>query len=191
MARRQIDPNNLPSNNQTAPNRREEPQAVARGNRKRKSGALRAFADLTNGLFEEIIKPALKGILVDAITTGATRAITGEPQSYDRRGGGRSHRSYHTMHRPTRRQAQPVEEEIFEDVFFRTWSEADQVLSKMTLYLNQYGTVLVSDYYAFSGISSPYSARSYGWMDLSRVGIENAGGNEYVIGLPEPEHIRR
>lgn len=190
MAKRNLDLSNLPSNNETLPNE-PTPRRVASGKTSSSNnGVLGMFRDITNGLFDEMVLPAVKNIVVEAFSSGINRAVFGggEYGGRDRRGTSR-HMSYHTAYEK-RRVARPREDEIFEDIYYPTHVDADRVLDSMLDYIREYGMVMVSDFFIFSGLDAPYSARNYGWKDLRGVRIERAG-SEYIIGLPRPVYIRR
>lgn len=150
---------------------------------------------------EEIIVPAIKNIIVDAVTSGINMVMFGE------RGGPSRHHSYsrqRTTYRPNTnytsrytssspepadRRVRPakygVEEYVIEDRF-----DAAHVLTTLTENADMYGTVSVADYYDLIGVPSQYTDNQYGWTidSISRASILPVRGG-YIIKFPPVEVI--
>jgi len=154
---------------------------------------------------EEIIIPAIKNIIVDAVTSGINMVMYPDGKRNPYVGGGRNYNrtnvysprpitnytSRYTSHnpdpvRPDRVVKGPrhmVEEYIIEDR-----AVAANVLTTITEHADMYGSVSVADYYDLIDVPSVYTDNNYGWTfeSLSRAVIRPVRGG-YVINLPQPE----
>lgn len=157
---------------------------------------------------DEIIVPAIKNIIVDAVTSGINMVMYGDSKP---RGGGHAgysrNRSSSSSYRPTtnyqsryaqtepaeQRRAQPrssrygVDEYIIDERF-----DAAHVLTALTEYADMYETVSIADYYELIGVPSQHTDNTYGWtmesiLEASVVPIR--GGQGYIIKFPPVEVI--
>lgn len=153
---------------------------------------------------EEIVKPAIKNIIFDAITSAASMAMYGDRRGANR-GGHTPYNRSHSSNRPAtnytnryssqsrepeeRRIARSpkygVEEYIIPDRF-----DAAHVLTTLTESADQYDSVSVADYYDLIGVESKFTDNSYGWTidSISRASIVPVRGG-YVIKFPQVEVI--
>lgn len=154
---------------------------------------------------DEIIKPAIKNLIFDAITSAASRAMFGD------RGGpyrGNTRPSGNGGHRPAtnysnrfnnsrpsdslveeRRTVRParygVEEYVIPDRY-----DASNVLVNLQEYADRYDKVSVADYYELIGVDSQFTDNNYGWTidGISRASIMPVRGG-YIIKFPPVEVI--
>lgn len=152
---------------------------------------------------EEIILPAIKNIVVDAVTSGINMVMYGNGGD-NRRGtrghGGRSpyrpntnYTSRYSTHQPEPREREPqarsskmgVEEYIIDDRY-----DATHVLTALTENADRYGSVSVADYYDLIGMPSQYTDNTYGWFleDINLAAIIPVRGG-YTIKFPPVEVI--
>ncbi|MCK4787427.1 MAG: hypothetical protein KAV87_26955 [Desulfobacteraceae bacterium] len=191
MARRKINLEELPSNNQTTPNRnmvlRGEVRTTPRG------GVANKIRDIGNSLYESIIRPAMEDNAIDFFNEGIRMLIKG--QSYDVRPTGRQ--SYNSMYRqrqksPTRRSQlrRPKEhEETFEDVYFNDRRDAEGVLGRMMERIAHYDMVTIGDLYSLVGITSNFTHERWGWRNLRHCKVIYTTEG-YVIDFPDPDYIK-
>lgn len=150
---------------------------------------------------DEIIKPAVKNIIYDAITSGLGRALNMDHRAY--RGGGQSRsrepyrpqRNYSNEYQGSKlepqqeRRARPakygVDEYILEDR-----REAANVLVSLTEYADRYNKVSIADYYEAIGVNSEYTDHNYGWTidSITHATIMPVRGG-YIIKFPQVEVI--
>lgn len=157
---------------------------------------------------DEIVKPAIKNIIVDAVTSGINMVMYGEkPQ------GGRGHhtgygrgpanyrpgtnysqnysqqKSYTPKYEEDGRRARParygVEDYIIEERF-----DAANVLTTLTDNADRYDSVSIADYYDLIGVASSFTDNSYGWTvdTIHRASITPVRGG-YIIKFPPVEVI--
>jgi hypothetical protein len=162
---------------------------------------------------EEIIKPAIKNIVVDAVTSGINMIIYGDRGVPNRGGryygsGGADYRprtNYSTSYssrpnndrsygrEPTQQEPRSnvisrnarygVEEYVIEDRY-----DAAHVLTTLTECADRYGLVSVADYYDLIKVTSNFTDNSYGWRHdaISTARIVPVRGG-YIIKFPPVE----
>jgi hypothetical protein len=195
MARRKIDLERLPSNNQMTSNRK----AIIKGGVKTRpiGGVANKVRDIGNSLFEEIILPSLKSSVIDFFGEGIRMVINGRPDY--RRTRRPDHQSYNNMYRQRRRPAQdrrrssrkrPQQSEaVYEDIYFDRRDDAELVLGRMMELIAEYSWATIGDLYSTVGITSNYTHERYGWDNLQGVRVIYTTEG-YVIDLPEPEYLK-
>ena len=194
MARRRLGRGELPSNHKTVPNRREIEPVVRGKKRSRGSGLAVEVQSISNSLFAEIVLPAIKNAIVDFFSNGVAMMMFGQSNSGY---GGREprHRSYDRPYRqrsPKRHRREPryaEPEEVFEDIFYRSRSDAELVLGKMMSLTADYGVATMGDLYNLAGLSSNRTHERYGWTDLGGTRVQYTPNDGYVIDFPEPEAL--
>ncbi len=170
------------------------------------------FSGIGGYVSEEIIKPAVKNIIVDAVTSGINMIMYGDRGVPPNRGGryysGVDHRprtnyssSYSSRptydksygreptHEPPRNNLVPktsrygVEEYIIQDRY-----DAAHVLTTLTECADRYGLVSVADYYDLIKVDSDFTDNSYGWRldSISTARIVPVRGG-YIIKFPPVE----
>lgn len=159
---------------------------------------------------EEIIKPAIKNIIVDAVTSGINMVMYGEKGGVQRpRGGGGYGSNYannRNTHRPVTNYASnyrsnspdPVAERQIarparggvDDFIIPDRFDASHVLTSLTEYADAYDSVSVADYYDLIGVPSKYTDNNHGWTidSITRATIVPVRGG-YVIKFPPVELI--
>jgi hypothetical protein len=153
---------------------------------------------------EEIVKPAVKNIIVDAVTSGINMVMYGEKGGPSRsRNGSHRHRpktNYNDMHSRGGRPAEPartqdrvvtrnsrsrVEEYIIEDRY-----DAVNVLNTLVENADMYDSVSVADYYDLIGVDTQYTDNNVGWTydTITRATIV-ASRSGFIIKFPPTEVI--
>jgi hypothetical protein len=199
MAKRKIDFDNLPSNNQTDDD--EDIRPVLRGkvsSRKPRSGFASDVRDIFSALFEDVVLPNVRTIIGDFVTSliemmlwgdrggGSGWGEPGGRQDYTRYSGRtRGVRRASPSRRTPTRAVRPTRSHVVEDIFFEDRQDAEIVLADMLDRVETYGWVSVGDLYALCGISTSHHDEQYGWYSLSRVRITRTRDG-YIINLPRP-----
>jgi len=157
---------------------------------------------------DEIIIPAIKNIIVDAVTSGINMVMYGEKGGPPRGGGNYASYSrnrttyrpntnyagrYASSHQepPAERRVSPgsrrygVEEYIIDERF-----DAAHVLTTLTENADMYGSVSVADYYDLIGVASNFTDNSYGWTidSITQTSIVPVRGG-YILKFPPVEVI--
>lgn len=155
---------------------------------------------------EEIIVPAIKNIIVDAVTSGINMVMYGENrpqqtrthtrQPYNRHSSA-PRPTYNYTSRYTSQQPEPAEKLVprssrhgVEEYVIQERVDAAHVLTTLTEQADMYGSVSVADYYDLIGVPSEYTDNNYGWVmeSIVRANIRPVRGG-YIINLPAVEVI--
>lgn len=161
----------------------------------------------------DVLLPAAKDMVADAVSQGIERMVFGETRSGGRRtssrpvSGGSSFTSYNRMSgnsvsssirrdpRETRdetrapsisRQARRNHE--FGELILATRAEGNEVLERLFDLVSQYGVASVNDLYEMLGVTGDYTDEKWGWEDLRGAGVHR-NRNGYVLDLPKPEPL--
>lgn len=83
-----------------------------------------------------------------------------------------------------------------DDILFKRYRDAANVLIDMLKILNNYHMVTIEDFYDLTGLEVPMNkelARKKGWTNLSEARIIRLSRDDrrYCIGLPEPKILPR
>lgn len=152
-------------------------------------------------LFDVLI-PAAKDTLADAVSQGIERKLYGEARSSSRRTGSRpggpgGYISYNRYadNKSSSRREEPRgtnrrtrgRPEIGE-ICLKTRVEAEEVLDNLRLLVSEYDQATVMDYYGLLGEPTDYPDDKYGWTDLSNAGVDRVQQG-YLLDLPRPEPL--
>ena len=155
----------------------------------------------------DVLIPAAKDMIFEAITGGLSMRLFGESRGYSRVSKASGYTSYNKINaRPARssqqvrsrgteviRTSEPIHRDYSDDVIFDERPEAYEVLDKLCSVIEACGFATVADLHQFSGMPIEYTDNSRGWTNLSKARVirlnrgENAGG--YLLSLPNSEPI--
>lgn len=71
------------------------------------------------------------------------------------------------------------------DVVFDTRAEAEEVLSKLIEYIQEYKVTSVADFMELIGKTGSFKENNYGWTDLTKASVKIIKGGKYIIDLPK------
>lgn len=154
---------------------------------------------------EEIIKPAIKNIIVDAVTSGINMVMYGERGGASRGGRPMNHvgttrhnyrpsTNYNTNYRQAEPQAERLaprtSRSLVEEYVIADRVDAAHVLASLTEHADMYDSVSVADYYDLIGVPTNYTDNNHGWTidTVTRATIIPVRGG-YVIKFPPTEVI--
>lgn len=149
----------------------------------------------------DVLIPAAKDMVADAISQGIERMLFGEARSLSRRpnktyqnNGYVSYNRYSPSNRndppfktsgPSRRSRAMHN---FDDIILETRVEAEEVLERLFDLIERYQSATVADLYELVGIQGAYTDDKWGWMDIRGAGITRIR-NGYLLDLPRPEPL--
>ena len=152
----------------------------------------------------DVLVPAARDMIADAVSQGVERMIFGEARSTSRRTGARPGEpkiAYNRMS-GSRRLGAPDERsrhEIglsrrarashdFGEIVIPSRVEAEEVLDRLFDLADKYETATVADLYDLVGVTGTYTDDKWGWSDLrgSKVTRVREG---YLLDLPKPEPL--
>lgn len=156
----------------------------------------------------DVLIPAAKDAVADAMSQGVERMLFGEVRSASRRTGYRpgSHpvnrgTNYNSRYAPSTRREDPRERERerrpghqrretlnLEEIIIPTRVEADEVIDNMFDLVNRYEVVSVKDLYNLLGETPSYTDNKWGWTDLTDVTLRRVRDG-YLLILPRPEPL--
>lgn len=139
--------------------------------------------DVKSYIFEDIVVPAVKDIILDAVkaflgVNGGSRgkSSTTSRVPYRKYYDERDRRDYTSTAR-TRAGYD------FDDIVIENRGEAEDVLSRMDELIATYGLVSVADLYDLVGITGNYTDNKYGWTDIRGASVIRVRDG-YMIKLP-------
>jgi hypothetical protein len=157
----------------------------------------------------DILVPAAKDMLSDAVSSGIDQMLFGGDQRWGgssrRRGGNKTgplgSMSYGGRSGPINYQTQnargPVGPQMstrgrashnFDEIVLESRSDAEQVIDRMFDLLNTYEVVTVAEMYELVGATSHFTDAKWGWTELQGAGVQRARGG-YLLNLPRPEPL--
>ena len=165
------------------------------------------FKDASRYLTGEVLLPAIRNLLVDAVRIGTERIVYGESArrrppvgGYDRyaprvtynnpinRGGTRDPRERERGYIPNQPGLMASRRKEGNDIFLSSREEAELVLERLTDIINQYDVASLADLYDLVGLPSSHTDNKWGWTFLNDVDIRQVREG-YLIDLPAAEPI--
>ena len=178
-----------------------KPVHVEHANPKKSSHLISSTAeDVKQYLIWDVIVPALKAMIVDAITKGANAIFYGDQkrsESNVRRDRGKSYveydrASYKDDYVPWREDRSRASRSAaaFDsyDHPFRKRETAEQVLEHMFALASESGYVTVADFYELSGKTSLRTDVYWGWHSIDGARVEERSRGWTII-LPPPRQL--
>lgn len=154
-------------------------------------------------VFGEVLIPAARDMVADAVTGGVERLVFGESTPVGRSRRARSasygHVPYNRYSSPTGRNSRSDEPRrelsrrarathSFDEIIMRNRVEAEEVLDKLDDLTDRYDNASVADLYELVGISGNYTDDRWGWTDLSGASVSRVRDG-YLLNLPKPEPL--
>lgn len=149
----------------------------------------------------DVMVPAAKDMLADAVSQGVERKLYGEARSSSRRTGrrpgGNGHVNYNRMsntphdgmrseQRSLSRRAKTSHD--FDEIILATRGEAEEVIDRLFDLVSQYEAASVTDLYELVGVTGEYTDDKWGWTELGGAGVSRVK-HGYLLNLPRPEPI--
>jgi hypothetical protein len=154
----------------------------------------------------EVLVPAAKDTISDAVSQGVERLIFGESRSGSRRSGGyRSSGagSFVSYNKMSQRNADPRREREdvrglsrrarashdFDEIILATRAEAEEVIERLYDIVRTYEVATVGDLMELVGATPNYTDNKWGWTDMTGARAERTRGGGYVLDLPKTEAV--
>lgn len=168
-------------------------------------GDARGTADY---VFFDVVIPAARDMLSEAIHAGFDRLIYGESPRHRRGGGGvpmgysnaprvnyqgvtsttpASQRGVTPQQRSLSRQARA--RMTFDEIVIPNRQEAEDVLERLYDILSQYGMVSVADLCTLTGVVGTHTDMKWGWRALPGAKAQRLRNGGFVLDLPDPEPL--
>jgi len=157
------------------------------------------FRGATHYVFMDVLVPAVKNMVVDAVDVGVKRMVYGDsPRSMQsRRQDPRQSRT--TYNSPVNRsnQARLPDQPPYpptrssrtsSDIILQTREEAELVLSTLVEIIDKYEVASVADFNTIVGLPSTYVDNNWGWSGLQYVNIRQVREG-FLLDMPSVESI--
>ena len=140
--------------------------------------------DVKSYIFEDIVVPAVKDIILDAV-----RAFLGGNGNSRGKSSSASKISYRKYYDDRERRDRESSNRTrtgyeYDDIILDNRGEAEDVLSRMDELIDTYGVVSVADFYDLVGITGNYTDNKYGWSDIRNASVVRVREG-YMIKLPK------
>lgn len=139
--------------------------------------------DVKSYIFEDIVVPAVKDIILDAVR--AFLGVNGTSRGRSSTSSKISYRKYYDDR--DRRDSAPTRtrtEYDYDDIILETRGEAEDVLERMEELIDMYQLVSVADFYDLVGVSGNYTDNKYGWTNVRNASVVRVRDG-YMIKLPK------
>lgn len=201
-----VDPSNAPAKDDKKVQKIVESEVVRRKKPLGKRFVETFIGGDTNSVWEyvtfDVVVPAAKDMLADAVSQGVEKLIFGEAVSHGRRSGRRpndgpyiSYNKMSSRRRDPRGRDEPRSmsrrarsSHDFDEIILATRVEAEEVIDRLYDIVSKYEMATVSDLYDLVGITGNYTDNKWGWVDLRGAGVARVRSG-YLLNLPRPEPL--
>lgn len=147
----------------------------------------------------DVMIPAAKDMVADAISQGIERMLFGEARSTSRRpnkryGGDNGYVAYN-RYGPSNRETPPFRAQgpsrraraahDFDEIILATRVEAEGVIERLFDLIERYQSATVADLYELVGVQGQFTDDKWGWVDIRGAGVTRIR-NGYLLDLPRP-----
>lgn len=136
----------------------------------------------------DVLVPAIKKAISDIITNGIDMILYGEANPARKKtiGSKISYSRFYDQRDDDRREIGPRVRTgyAYNDIFFTSRGEAEEVLSLMEEAVEMYGMVSVADMYDMVGETGNFTDNKYGWTSLRLAEVVRTRDG-YIIKLPK------
>lgn len=149
----------------------------------------------------EVLVPAAKDMIADAVSQGVERMIFGEARSAGRRTGARpaNYTSYGSANKYSNNYRAPRDAppnpsrrsratHNFDEIILPTRFEADAVIDGLFELISKYELATVADLYGIVGVTGDYTDEKWGWTDIRGIGVKRVREG-YLLDIPKPEPL--
>ena len=192
---------------------KETPEIIAQGIKRKKSVGKRFMEAFTGDdvqnvaqyVFWDVLIPAAKSAILDAITTGIERTLYGDSRPRSSVGGGYrttgSYTSYNRASKPTSTRYDSgwkprAERQMsrsarashnFSEIILETRAQAEDVLEKLIDLIDRFDVASVSNLYAMVGVTGEFTDDQWGWNIESKPFFNfRKIPQGYLLELPAP-----
>lgn len=166
------------------------------GRKFRETFVIGSMQDAADYMITEVVVPAVKETIVDALQGGIERLFNGESPRHRRTTPSAypstpyinySSKSKPAPAPPTRmlsRRSRMMHD--FGEIIIDSRGEAQDVLEMMYEILSRQGEVSIADLYVLVGIQGSHVDQRFGWTSLQGAKLKRTRTNQFVLDLPDP-----
>jgi len=156
-----------------------------------------ATKDVLQYVLRDVLLPAAKNMLQEAVSSGFEMLLFGEARPRGKSKDRDSIVSYGSFYRGRDRDESPYKPSRsrragrfdLDDILFKDHGEAEDVLTNLCDQLEKYHQVTVADFYELADIEGgTWADDKWGWTDLRRAYCTHARGG-WAIVLPKPVEL--
>lgn len=149
----------------------------------------------------DVILPAVKDMLSDAVAQGVDQLLFGESRGgrSARRRSGNNDTGYISYNKYTpANKSRPTEtrhisdraraNHQFDEIILQTRDDAEAVLERLYDLVAQFSTATVSDLYSLIGEKGKYTDEMWGWKDMRGSTVRRVRSG-FMLDLPAPEYL--
>lgn len=146
----------------------------------------------------DVILPAVKDMLSDAVAQGVDQMLFGESRGGRQRRRGSSDTGYISYNKytsankksetPRRLTDRARANHEFDEIILQTRDDAEAVLERLYDLVAQYSTATVSDLYSLIGEKGKYTDEMWGWNDMRGSTVRRVRSG-FMLDLPAPEYL--
>lgn len=148
------------------------------------------ISNVKNHIVSNVLIPALKSALYDAVSGGFKMFLFGEKGiGYKRSttpGSTVEYHKYSTGTTPAYSNARQAGNYGYSDPTFDDYGDAEAVLLNIQDVISQGGIISILDLYDMSGIQTIPNDAKYGWTDIRTAHIDRTMDGRYVLKMPRP-----
>lgn len=159
--------------------------------------------DAMSFAIEDVVVPAIRDTLHNAIQGGIERLIYGDshraPRPYSGWAGhsasSQSKVDYAGYSQPNKSPAQRIlsrgsrARHSFDEIVIPSLQEANEVLDRMYDWMSRYGAISVGELYELTGIAPDHTDMKWGWTHLTGAKAVGNPQRGYVLSLPRPQEL--
>lgn len=149
-------------------------------------------------VFLDVMIPAAKDMVSDAVSTGVERMLFGEhrsPSSRARRSSIPGYTPYNRFSQPGTRPDPRVDysrraraTHDFNEIIIDSRVEAEQVIDNLYHIIEKYEVATVADLYELVGIRAAFTDDKWGWTDIRGATVSRVR-HGFLLDLPRPEPL--
>lgn len=158
---------------------------------KKKNGLVGLFiseeaGDIKTFLIHDVLIPTLKKAIMSSLDMFLNGGSGYSGSSANARASKISYRNYYESRNYSAETDGPKSKSRFDfdDIVYETRGDAEIVRTHMRDAIKRYGFVTVADMYDFAGLTEPYTANRYGWINIDNSDIVRISTG-YIIKLPK------
>ena len=174
--------------------REKRAEKIVQGNvrRKKKSEVSRLkdifisedIEDVKTYIVMDVVVPTIKNTIADVVNM----FLFGDTSKRNKNHNTVSYSSYSSGRSGNNNRRVVSNRYNFDDYYFDSRGEAEEVLDRMDELIDSYGAVTVGDFYDMIGITGKYTDNNYGWTNISRASVQRTRDG-YSIDLPRVKAI--
>lgn len=141
--------------------------------------------DVKQYLIEDVLIPSAKEMILD----GMEMMLLGRTTRNRSKNNYGKVTNYNSISKGDRRDRNRNQARMsFDDVYFESRAEAEEVLSRMVDTIEEYQVVTVADMYDLAGVTSSFTDHKWGWSNLASASVSRVREG-YILNLPKASYI--